>query len=504
MIRKLLALLALAWTGQAHAEWHEATSNHFIVYSNDDADDVAKFTEKLERFDRTLRFLTRQPEVPIDPANRVTVFQVDDISAIRRLSGSSNVAGFYIPRAGGSVAFVPRRSGNGKYDLGAEQVLFHEYAHHFMLSNYADAAFPKWFVEGFAEFFATVQMRPKGEIWVGTPPMYRTYAFAHGTPVTATRLVSGAADDSDEAIYAQGWLLTHMMHFATERRGQLDRYVASINSGKSPKVAAEAFGDGRQLDRDMDHYLRTRLRYAVVPADKVPPATVRVRALTPGEAAVMNIRVRSKRGVDRKMALALLPLVRRAAAPFPHDAAAQVALAEAEYDAGNFALAADAARRTIAADPKLADGHVYLGMAMMAQATAEKVTDATRWRDIRRSFLAANAIANDDPEPLQLYYQSFLAAKQEPTANARDALLRAHQLGPQDIGLRMRTAAMLMRDKRGADARRMLTPVAYSPHGGGTALAASAVIAAYDAGGTEAAIALMDRTPDADTAEPGD
>lgn len=504
MIRKLLTLLALLVPAIAHAEWHEASSDHFVVYSDDSPERITRFTEKLERFDRTLRYLTKVPGGSIGPANRVTVYVVDGTTSIQRLSGRRNVAGFYIPRAGGSVAFVPRRGGSGKFDLDAEEVLFHEYTHHFMLSNFADAAFPKWFVEGFAEFFATVQMRPDGAIWVGTPPLYRAYAFAHGTPVSVARLVGGDADDSDEAIYAQGWLLTHMLHFDRTRKGQLGAYMDAINEGRSPKQAAEAFGDARQLERDLGRYMRDKLSYVSIPATAVPVATVRVRPLTRGEAAVMDVRIRSKRGVNRKAALALLPAARRAAAPFPADPAAQVALAEAEYDAGNYPLAEAAARRTIAADPKSVDGHVYLGMARMAQAAAGKVTDAKTWRDIRQSFLAANAIDTEDPEPLMLFYNSFHAAGQEPTDNAMDALIRAHQLGPQDTGLRMTTAAMLMRDDRGPAARQMLAPIAYAPHGGGIALAATALIAAFDSGGAKAAVALMDQQGDAAESDSGE
>jgi len=447
---------------------------------------VARFAERLERFDATLRMLTNMPAVPITPANRVTVYVVNDVGA---LSGSSNIAGFYVPRAGGSVAFVPAKGGDGSDDLGAEEVLFHEYTHHFMLSNYADAAFPAWFVEGFAEFFATTRMLPNGAIEVARPPMYRAYAFTDGLPLSAQELLTGDQKKLNiEAIYGEGWLLTHMLMLEPKRRAQFAGFMAAITNGQSVAKAAEAMGDLNQLDRDMRRYIRSSIRYSILPPGTVPAATVRVRTLTPGEAAVMKVRIRSKRGVDDRAAKALLPMAQRAAAPFPNDPAAQVALAEAEYDAGNFAAAEAAARRAVAADPKSIPGHIYTGMARMAMATAAKSTDPALWKNIRQSFLSANAIENDHPEPLALFYRSFGAAGQEPTVNARDALIRAHVLAPQDRDLRMQAAYVLLEQGKAPEARRLLGPVAFSPHGGGVATFASDVIAKIDAGGAKAAL----------------
>src|SRR5688500_4343027 len=110
------------------------------------------------------------------PANRGTVYVVPGIVALQRLHRRPNARGFYIPRASGSVAFTPRRSGlnsnGGADDLDAEKILLHEYAHHFVLQNYA-GAFPAWFVEGFAEFNSTARFAKDGSIAFGIPASHR-------------------------------------------------------------------------------------------------------------------------------------------------------------------------------------------------------------------------------------------------------------------------------------------------------------------------------------------
>ncbi|WP_230635568.1 tetratricopeptide repeat protein [Sphingomonas sp. Leaf4] len=497
MIRMGLAVLLALWPVAARAEWHEARSDHFIVYADDPAADVARYAERLERFDKVLRQLTKMPSEPIAVPNRVNVYVTGDLSTISKLVGQRNVAGFYIPRAAGSVAFVPEHGGNGGTNgIDSQQVLFHEYTHHFMLSNWAEAAFPVWFVEGFAEFFAPTRLRDDGSVEVARPPMYRARQFQTGMPVSATMLLTGDTTTIDRgALYAGGWALTHMLLLDPTRRGQLDRFMRAIVSGQSAAKAAESFGDLKQLDRDLSRYVRSGLRYSIMPAGAVPKADVSVRALTPAEAAMMPVRIRSKRGTDRTQALALLPLARRAAAPYPNDAAAQALLAEVEFHAGNFPIAEAAAARAIAADPKSIDGHILLGRARMVQARAARDAAPERWRSIRRSFLAANTIENDDPEPLLLYYQTYQVPGQTPTANARDALLRAHLLAPQDRGLRMQAARVLLETDRADEARRVLGPVAYSPHGGRSGVLAQQLIAAIDAGGAKAALARWRGTP---------
>lgn len=489
MIRVALAALMALWPIAAQAEWHEARSDHFIVYADDPAAEVARYAERLERFDRVLRLLTKMPAEPIAVPNRVNVYVTGDLSTITKLVGQRNVAGFYIPRAAGSVAFVPEYSGISTTGIDPQQVLFHEYTHHFMLSNWAEAAFPSWFVEGFAEFFAPTRLRDDGSIEVARPPMYRARQFQTGMPVSATTLLTGDANKIDRgALYAGGWALTHMMLLDATRRGQMDRFMRAVASGESATKAAGVFGDLKQLDRDLARYVRSGLRYSIMPPGTITKAEVTVRPLTRAEAAMMPVRIRAKRGVDRAQALTLLPLAQRAAAPYPNDATAQALLAEVEYDAGNFAAAEAAARRAVAADPKSVDGHTYLGRAQMAQARAARDTSPERWRAVRKSFLAANAIENDDPEPLLLYYQTYQVPGQVPTANARDALLRAHLLAPQDRGLRMQAARVLLETGRLDEARRVLGPVAYSPHGGRSAVLAQQLIALIDNGGAKAAL----------------
>ena len=79
MIRKLLlSAAALAMLpSAANATWYQASSKHFVVYSNDTPERVKAYTEKLERFDKAISVWHVTKEVDRGPASRVTIFVLE-------------------------------------------------------------------------------------------------------------------------------------------------------------------------------------------------------------------------------------------------------------------------------------------------------------------------------------------------------------------------------------------------------------------------------------------
>jgi tetratricopeptide (TPR) repeat protein len=422
---------------------------------------------------------------------------VDDVDAVQKLygKGERNVAGFYMGSATGSVAYTPRSSfDSGEYGMTEQVVLFHEYAHHFMLGNYG-AAFPAWLIEGYAEFHSTARDERDGSVGIGIPAFHRAYGLMGGPSLSIEKLLTVSGSDlkpgEADTFYGRGWLLIHYLSFERSRGGQLDTYLKELNNGTpSLEAAKKAFGDLKKLQGDLNAYLRRpSFTYEKILPSAIKIGPVAVRELSPGEEAVMGVRMRSKRGVDRAEATKLVPLARKAAAAYPDVAFAQVTLAEAEYDAGNYKEAEAAADRAIAADPKSVEGLIYKGRARMALADAEKVRDPKVWAEIRKFFRLANSIDAEDPEPLMLFYTSFLAAGMEPTKNAAAGLAYALALAPQDDSLRWMAGQQHLRDGKAPEARAALAPLAFDPHGGESAKWAGKIIAKLDSGGVEAALA---------------
>ncbi|MDG2534778.1 hypothetical protein P6144_14035 [Sphingomonas sp. HITSZ_GF] len=497
MLRKLLAALLLAAPATAHADWYEASSGHFVVYSEQNPERLKAFATRLERFDRMFRSLRDMPDPPIGRANRLTVYVVDSKGAVAALAGRQGVAGFYKPRAGGSLAIVPSNSDDGGINaLNAQQILQHEYAHHLMWSLTPNTAYPSWYIEGFAETLATTSYERDGSMLLGAPPQYRGRGLLAGNWLPADKLLIAdtlkLTDQQRQGLYGRGWLLSHYLNFSGQRQGQLDAYVAAINSGKSLTEAAAVFGDLKALDRELERYKLGRFTVRKIPASMTMAGEVTIRKLTPGEAATMEVRIRSKRGVNAKTAPDVYADAKKAAAPYPDDAGAQLVLAEAAYDARDYAVSEAAADRALAADPKAVDGYVYKAMCRMARARDAKDVAKETWSGIRKIIAAGNRIDPQDPEPLILYYRSYLDQHVQVPAMAKDGLYDAYVYAPQDSGLRLNTATMLLRDRDVIRARQLLAPLAYQPHGRGLAERATLLLAKIDAGDVDGAIALLD------------
>jgi tetratricopeptide (TPR) repeat protein len=485
----LVILAAMMLPSAARAEWFESSSAHFVVYADDSERDIRKFSEQLERYHEAMAVITQLNAPAPSPSNRVTVYVVKNAAAVQRLMGTDerSLRGFYLPRAGGSVAYVPRvEVRNGQPDLSMV-VLLHEYAHHFLISN-SSFPDPRWVSEGAAEFFAATEFLADGGVKIGMPSVYRYGELAYAKDVKAEELLDPALYETRrgrgyDAFYGKSWLLYHYLTMEPPRRGQMRTYLAGLREGKSSREAAEAaFGDLDQLERELQRYMDRRAILSLVfKPEQLTAPQVTVRRLTGGEEAIMPVVLRSKRGVTREQALELVEDARAVAARYPGDAAVLAALAEAEHDSGNEAAAIAAADAALAIDPNRVNAYVQKGFALFALAAEAEDRDAA-YRAAREPFLALNRIENDHPLPLIYFNRSFAERGVPPTENATQALERAAQLAPFDLYLRLNLATQQLQAGRTDEARANLLPIAYSPHGGPLSEGVRAAIERIDQG----------------------
>lgn len=506
----LATMFAVSVARPAHAEWYEATSKHFVVYASGSQDEVRRQAERLERFDSLIRYFNAMPEREEDGSNKLTVYVVANDAVVRRLFGDrgSNVAGFYQGRASGSVAFTPARGDGDRSPNGLQPqiVLFHEYTHHMMLGN-TSIAVPAWYGEGYAEFLSTARFE-KDVVWVGAAAQHRAYDLIGTKGLSAEELFSldrGTMSKTQVgSLYARGWLLTHYLTVDAKRRAQLQAYLLALNEGKPGVEAARAaFGDLHALDKALGSYLgKSTLPAYKIPLARLPVPVVTLRPLRPGEKAMIDLRMRSDRGVNRETAQPILAKAEPIGAQYADDPVVQGWLAEMALDAGRYDLAEVAADRALAIDPKSAQALVYKAQVHLRRAREAKATDPAVWKEARSWLLKANKLDPNDAYALMLYYSSFGMAHAKPTDNAKAALKRAHELVPQDPGLSFGFAMQALTDDRLDDARAALRPLAFSAHSGPDN-AAARLLAQIDAGkrGTAAMAAAGARPDGADQPE---
>ncbi len=483
-----LSLIASLFSAApAAAKWRVAESDHFVIYAEDSEKDLARFADMLERYHAAMSFVTgRSPEKP-SPSSRVSIYVVGDQSDIRRLIDSDNrfIAGYYTPRAAGSVAFVQDIRPTSGEPTFSMTVLLHEYAHHYIISS-SRYGMPRWLSEGAAEFFASAKFPSDGSVQIGRPANHRAGELSFADDVSVHELLDPDLYEAKrgkgyDAFYGKAWLLYHYLTFNEERDGQLVAYMRAMMAGKSsPDAASEAFGDIDTLDREVKAYLRARRMTAFnLSPDKITIGAVRVTELGAGAEAMMPVVLQSRRGVDTEQATKVVEQARAVAAKFPDDAFVQTALAEAEFDAGNDAEAIAAADRALAIDAGSKNALVQKGYALFR--LAEDSADPEQaYKKAMGPFSRLNQLERDHPLPLVYLYRSFAQRGLEPTEQAKHALERAAELAPFDKSLWMNVGMMQAQEGQIELARFSLEPIANDPHGGGLAQTAKRVIAVLE------------------------
>lgn len=487
-MRCILAfLLLLGVPLQAQASWREASSQHFVIYSKQSAERLRDFATKLERFDKAIRHVRKIEDIEVGPANRLTIFVLDDRDHIEKLT-ARGVAGAYRPGAGESHAIIPSSSGDrSDIAFGPLAILLHEYSHHIMFNLSLRAAYPAWFIEGFAEFHATASFESDGSVVFGAPPGYRAIGLLRGNDMPIEKLLIAdfgklSAAQTD-AVYGRGWLLTHYLTLGQhDRADQLTRYITAFARGEDPLTAARTtFGDLEALDRELEKYKLSRLNSFKIPSAHLQTDPIELRVLSPGEAAIMDVRIRTKIGVKPAEALAVYERARKIAATFPQDPAVQIVLAETAFAAKEYDAVKAAANLALAANPKLVEAYLFKARAEQQITRQSDKQDKAHWAAMRKIIAEANRIDPNDPRPLIEFYETFLRARERPSENAQQGLERALELAPQDHKLRITAALMyIARGQRGT-ARSLLLLLAHSPHASPLRDVARKIIADIDA-----------------------
>lgn len=495
MTRWLVAITLALMPMAARAEWREATTPHFLIYSQGSEKSLRQRAERIE----TLHYLMlRANGIEDDPhPYRVRVYVVGTTADVHRMMEKprDDVVGFYRPRTEGPAAFIPE-SATGLID--PQVVLFHEYAHHFMLQNFP-VAYPAWYIEGFAELVSTASFERPGQITYGKVADHRSYEF-EGRVVNARDMLL-KPPTAVGLNYGDSWLLTHYLTFAPDRRGQLRAFLAAFNAGASVTDAAKVFGDLGKLSRDVSAYLTAaNFGYVTVPIPASIGQNVTLRTLAPDEAAMLPLAMEFTKPMEKAAAQAFLAKVESAASALPDSVAALKLRAEVEIDSGAIDAALATSERLVALAPNDVRARYFRGAALLAKAKADMKAARAGAQDTlvaaRHEIIAANKLDPLDPLPLLAFFEIASMMPGPLPQNAVDALGRAQEIVAQDFGTRMTYANVLIARGDKAGAARLLRPIAYSPHGGEAATAAQKLLA-----GIEQAPSATPATPASATAK---
>ncbi len=464
----------------ADARWTRAETDSFIIYSEGSEKSLREFAATLQRFDVALRLLLEVKEQ--GEANRLPIYLLNSTSEVAKLytgSRTSSYVGFYRTDRDGSFAVSHRENGGRSRGTSASQeTLFHEYAHHFM-KRYRTGAYPAWIIEGFAEYYSTIDFDKNGKALIGKPAYGRQYGLVELPQIPVKTLL--ATDPQSlktvgqvDVYYGRAWLLTHMLFHDTPRDGQLVAYARAINAGIDAEQAArQVFGDLDQLDKDLAAYLRRPLSYRMT-RDAIPvPTRIAVTALPPGEDAAIPLRLARLNARSADDARAARDGLRTLTSAHAGDAAVWFEYAASEWaldkESRNLATVRSALDRAIAIDPDHVRANVLLGELLTHELEEKGDYDDADWQKAREPIALANRTDPDDPLPLYVYFQSFVDQGKVPPDIAIDGLEQAFRLAPENIEIRVAHAFALANRGRLTSAIRLAQSIAFDPHMGAQA-----------------------------------
>ena len=505
--RTALAVIALAMfaPGPAWAQWLRAETDHFIIYGDTSERALRTYAEKVERFDFLLR--TYYPIVVDHEIPKLEIYLAEGRRDMLRAAPGigASVGGFYSPNSGRIHAVVDTKSEMG------DHVMFHEYGHHFMFQM-AGAAYPSWFVEGFAEYYATADVRPD-RIQFGRHSEGRMLMFVQ-QPVNSwapmADVLKWRISDSGRYragdYYAQAWGLTHYLMSTPERTRMLGQYLAAVSRGEDSVEAMQA-ATGRtpeQLQNDMRLYLSGAIRYHT-PQIEIPTPRVEITRLSASESALAWLDLR----LDREP-LKVEPIEPRDGETDRTRARREEAMREnAEFRAQLIRDALAAGERhhdsriglLVKARAHRLEGRSQAGFEVLEPVlTAEESdpvtlrlaaellldlakteTDPVQVTGHRREAVAYLARALDaDPLDFRIYRalnESRVVEHGYPSDNDISTLEVGATLAPQSFDMRMRLGRAYMARGMYGEAMRIVLPVANNPHGGSWASRAKTLIA---------------------------
>lgn len=483
-----LAASALAAASQpARADWLRAESERFIVYSDGGERALRDYVQKLEIFDQVMNYRTGSTAAT-KPSRKMPIYLVSGRRGLMRVHPDSDpfVVGTYFPTEEDIFAVAIR----GDTRLGRDEILMHEYAHHFMLGNFP-GAYPAWFVEGFAEYFMTadIDLRAR-KVALGKPSSARAVWILNESWIPLDVLLSKRphevrAGSQRSTYYPIAWLLTHWFLSDPARSSQLEDYLARIARGE-PSVAAMEASTGLRLadlQNALRRYARGQISFRQI-TSPFPTADIVITRLSPAADDLLLINQRLKIGVPDEDREALGQEVARLAARHGDDPLALLAAGHAGLHFGDRPAGERALQRLLEIDPDHIEALQFLAQERLRQAReADDEDQAKPLRAQARAYLArAYAAGQNDYRTLMLLSELRRTQPDYPTDNDLLTLGLALDRAPQLPAVRFPYADALLKTGDKAAAIAVLRPMANNPHGGPASTSALIMIKAIEAG----------------------
>jgi hypothetical protein len=346
------------------------------------------------------------------------------------------------------------------------------------LMTYFPAAYPRWFLQGFGELFATMKAGDDFVEYGQMPPGYFQVMEHFGTYYPVTDILNGhyLSGKGREWTPFHAWRLVHFLHFSDEWKPRLNKYLGAMARGADSKSAASAFGDPAQLQKAVSFYRGRKVQFERMdfPAELASEPTV--RRMTRAEAGLIRGRLELGARIEvpagdspeastaRERRSAWLERLRENARQFPKLIEHQLLLAEAECRGGNPEECLAAAERALAQSRKDTTALVWKGTALaQLAARAPAAERQRRLKEARNFIVQANSLDKEGILPLIAFYNSFAVAGGQAPDMAVEGLAKVVSSSPAAPSPRLKLGEEFIKRNLEDAARSTLLPVAKGP-----------------------------------------
>jgi hypothetical protein len=473
MKKRIAAALAatLLVGGAPAAEWKRLESEHFTLTTGIGMTTASAYLEQLEAFRWLVLKVLGADEKSVRAQARLDVVLLFGQESLRWLYPElpEHTAGVYQFCEEGALAV-------GTYDMRRRHqdfnqiVLQHEYAHHLMF-QYATIAYPVWYVEGFAEYMATV-FTGDGVITLGENHLSRSRVLLRGgtwlpyADVLRWPQRQRPANDLEvEQFYAQSWVLVHYMLSDARRAHQLADYHARTAAGEDTVAAFES-ATGLAL-ADLPDLLRTylgQMKMLEIDMRSFERPKIDVVFLGNDAGAYLAHATTLRSCVTSERGHAILAIL-RAAAPDVGKASVtlRLAVARAESRFGDAKVATTLLDDIAAAEPQNAEAQYLLGRAWLRLAGQSAGDEQAQALERARGHLFKAYRLNKADAPT-LYYLAQVLATKGIDANVLNAARGARALAPAVNAYAVFEARLELAAGDRERAARALGPLASNPH----------------------------------------
>ncbi|MBK7393137.1 MAG: tetratricopeptide repeat protein [Chloracidobacterium sp.] len=271
----LAAILLLSFSVSANAkdEWIQVKSKNFFLIGNASEKDIRKVGTRLEQFRETFRLLFSKMNLTSSTPTNVVVFKSSGSYKNfkpKRDDGKIDefIAGFFQP--GEDVNYITL-STEGE-DAQTYSVIFHEYVHFIVNTNFGKSEVPAWFNEGLAEYYSTFEIEQDQKVKLGLPKQNHLELLQQSKlmPLSTLFNISNAqllqtGGHSRSIFYAQSWALIHYMMQNGKSAG-LGTFLADLARNVPPEKAfQDAFQTGyAQMETELKKYVgQSRYQYQI-------------------------------------------------------------------------------------------------------------------------------------------------------------------------------------------------------------------------------------------------